>query len=127
MKICFYLSFGITTQRLLTRRCNLEAIIFESSHFCHSLFEGHFTITQEWVTRPKLPKWNDYGVYAHDTFVFCYNATSAFDYNATFAFKYNATFVFKYNATFVFKYNATFVFKYKATFVFKYNAKFVFD
>ena len=55
LKICFYLRFGKTTQRLLTRRCNLEAIILESSHFCQLLFEGNFTITPEWVKRPKLP------------------------------------------------------------------------
>ena len=28
-----------------SRRCNLEAIILESSHFCQPLFEGNFTIT----------------------------------------------------------------------------------
>ena len=55
LKICFYLRFGKTTQRLLTRRCNLVAIILESSHFCQPLFEGNFTITPEWVTNPKLP------------------------------------------------------------------------
>ena len=34
----------------VTRRCNVEATIFESSHFCQPLFEGNFTITPEWVS-----------------------------------------------------------------------------
>ena len=46
-KIGFYLRFGKTTQRLLTRLYNLEANIFESSHFCQLLFEGNFTKTPE--------------------------------------------------------------------------------
>ena len=53
-KIWFYLCFGKTTQMLLTRGCNLEAIIFENSQFCQPLFEGNFTIRPEWVTNPKL-------------------------------------------------------------------------
>ena len=28
--------------------------------FFQPLFEGNFTITSEWVTRPKLPYWYDY-------------------------------------------------------------------
>ena len=43
------------TQRLLTRRCNLEANIFERYHFCQPLFEDNFTITPEWMTNSKLP------------------------------------------------------------------------
>ena len=35
-------------------QCNLEANLFVSSIFCQPLFEGNFTITPEWVTRPKL-------------------------------------------------------------------------
>ena len=42
-------------QKLLTKGCNLEANIFESSHFCQPLLEGNFAITPEWVTNPKLP------------------------------------------------------------------------
>ena len=33
-------------------RCNLEANKFKSSHLCQPLFEGNFTITPDWVTRP---------------------------------------------------------------------------
>ena len=40
---------------LLTRRCNLEANMFESSHFCQALSEGNFIITPEWMMNPKLP------------------------------------------------------------------------
>ena len=52
----------LARRRLLTRRCNLEANMFESFHFCLPLFEGNFTITREWVRRPKFSLWYEYSV-----------------------------------------------------------------
>ena len=59
MSVHYYISFGKTTQRLLTRGYNLEAA---SSHFCQPLFEGVFTITPEEAIIRKLPAQYDYSL-----------------------------------------------------------------